>query len=174
MSERKKAPVTVTLSVLPDVYLEVATAEDLSRKKQKLTRATYRLLTDKPLRRELRRTAAPVAAMAAGSAIAALNRAVPKRKIVKKRGEALDTYTELVSSFAAVRKKYKDRRLRAAKRQGYDEKTGLYYPKKLKKLSKMSKLPKAEKLSTLSKAARLPRATREPKAQRYKIYKKKK
>ena len=174
MSERKKAPVTVTLSILPDVYLEVATTEDLQRKKQKITRTTYRLLTDQPLRRELRRTVAPVAAMATGSAVAALTRAVPKRKIIKKRGEALDAYTELVSSFAAARKKYRNKRLRAAKRQGYDEKTGLYYPKKLKNLSKMSKLPKADKLSTLSKATKLPHATREPRAQRYKIYKKKK
>ena len=171
MNERKKGHITLSLSVLPNVYLEVATVEDLKRKKKRFTRTTHRLLTDKPLRREIRRSVAPVAALATGAALNALTNAVPDKKIVKDRGELLESYTDLVSTFAKKRKKYKAKRLRYAKEQGFSEKTGLYHPKKLASLQKEQKL---SKLSGLPKAQTLPHAPKEPKAKKYKIYKEKK
>ena len=133
MSDR---PIVVSIAGMP------------KRKQKKIVkRMTKEVVRDKQYRKTLRRCEEPVpkevATAAAKAAVQATlgtktgNPAVPPKKT------ALERYTELVAAFAKARRSYHKRQkkqLKAAKRQGYDPKTGLY------KLAKVQKVTKAKRL----------------------------
>ena len=140
MENNNKPPIVVSIAGLP-------------RRKQKkvIKRITKEVTKDKGFKKSVRRAnrktgqklpktvkeAAVKAAVEATLGTKTGEPAIPERK------SGLEVYTELVGRFAAARKRYKKhqkKKLKAAKKVGYDPKTGFY------KLQKADKLKKAKRV----------------------------
>ncbi len=123
-------------------------------KKQVSKRLAREVIKDKQYRKTLRKSETPVpkdvAKAAARAAVDATLGVKSGKPAVPEKKTALETYTELVGKFAAARKKYKikqKKKNKAAKRDGFDAKTGLFKLKKAEKikLGKKAKPYKAKK-----------------------------
>lgn len=173
MEEKKSPPVTLSLSVFPDVKievaptseleLEVATPEALTRKGERVMEAAADLAADETLRRSVRVYVAPVVGMGVAAAVKALKQSTKKPKKPKK-GTAEAVYAGMVKAMSTYRKKRKMQ----LKKQGYHEETGLIHPKPCEKLPKLAKATKLSKLSKLPKAQKLPKAANAVKATKLK------
>ncbi len=140
MANTQKAPIVISVS-------------ELSRgeKKKVVKNLTRRVTKSKTFRKSLRHAETPIPKKVARSAaraavVATLDRAEP----APAPRTALDVYGDLVGKFAAARKRYKvraDKRAKVAKKNGYNESTGLYTLKKAPKikLAKKAKPYKAKK-----------------------------
>ena len=136
MENNNKSPIVVSIA-------------GLSRRKQKkvVKRITKEVTKDRGFKRSIRRSnretgqklpktvkeAAVKAAVEATLGTKTGEPAIPEKK------SGLQVYTELVEAFATARKRYKKhqkKKLKAAKRAGYDPKTGFY------------KLQKADRVKT--------------------------
>ena len=140
MENNNKSPIVVSIAGLP-------------RREQKKTvgRITKEVKKDKDFKRSIRKAnrrtghklpktvkeAAVKAAVEATLGVKTGEPAIPEKK------SGLEVYTELVGKFAAARRKYKDRqkkKLKAARKMGYDPETGFY------KLQKADKIKKAKRV----------------------------
>ena len=140
MKKNNKSPIVVSIAGLP-------------RRKQKkvVKRVTEEVKKDKDFKRSIRKAnrrtghklpktvkeAAVKAAVEATLGVKTGEPAIPEKK------SGLEVYTELVGKFAAARRKHKDRqrkKLKAARRMGYDPETGFY------KLQKADKIKKAKRV----------------------------
>ena len=150
MENNNKAPIVVSIAGLP-------------KKKQKkvVKRITKEVTKDKGFRKSVKKSnkatghklpkavkeAAVKAAVEATLGTKTGEPAIPEKK------SGLEVYTELVGKFAATRKKYRKKqakKLKAAKKEGFDTATGLYKLKpadriKLAKKNKAYKPKKAKK-----------------------------
>ncbi len=107
-------------------------------KKQVAKDMTRDVVKDKSYRKTLKRSDTPIPkAVAKAAARAAVDATLTRAEPAPEPKTALESYTEWVGKFAAARKKYRDtqkKKLKAAKKNGYCEKTGLYSLKKADKL----------------------------------------
>lgn len=173
MDDKKNPPVTLSLSVFPDVQievaptseleLEVATPEEITRKGERVMKAVGDLSADEPLRKSVRVYVAPVVGMGVAAAVRALKKSTKKPKKPKK-GTAEAVYAGMVKALSTYRKKRK----KQLEKQGYNEETGLIHPKPCEKLPKLAKAPKLTKLQRLPKAQKLPSAAKAVKATKLK------
>ena len=140
MENNNKSPIVVSIAGLP------------KRKQKKVVkRVTGEVKKDKDFKRSIRKAnrktgqklpktvkeAAVKAAVEATLGVKTGEPAIPEKK------SGLEVYTELVGRFAAARRKYKERqkkKLKAARKMGYDLETGFY------KLQKADKLKKAKRV----------------------------
>ena len=140
MEETNKSPIVVSIAGLP------------KRKQKKVVkRITKEVTKDKGFRKSVKKNnkatgqklpkavkeAAVKAAVEATLGTKTGEPAIPEKK------SGLEVYTELVGKFAAARRRYKDRqkkKLKAARKMGYDPETGFY------KLRKADKLKKAKRV----------------------------
>ena len=140
MKNKQKSPIVVSIA-------------GLSRREQKKTvgRMTKEVTRDRGFKKSIRKAnretgqrlpkavkeAAVKAAVEATLGVKTGEPAIPEKK------SGLEVYTELVGKFAAARRKHKDRqrkKLKAARRMGYDPETGFY------KLQKADKIKKAKRV----------------------------
>ena len=140
MKKSNNTPIVVSIAGLP-------------RRKQKKTvgRMTKEVTRDRGFKRSIRRAnretgqrlpkavkeAAVKAAVEATLGVKTGEPAIPEKK------SGLEVYTELVERFAAARKRYhkhQKKKLKAARRMGYDPETGFY------RLQKADKIKKAKRV----------------------------
>ena len=155
------------LSPTSELELEIFPRKEVSRKEDKAIRAVADLAADRPLRKDVVTYVLPVVGIGAAAAAKALRKSTGKPTAPKK-GTAEAAYAGLVKAFAKWRRKRK----KSLKKQGYNEETGLIHPKPCEKLSKLSKPVKLKRLNKLPKAQKLPAATKVTKAAKLKRLKK--
>ncbi len=143
MAKKNDRPIVISISGLSK-----------KEKKQVTKRMTHEVVHDKQYRKTLRHSETPipkeVAKAAAKAAVDATLGVKSGEPAVPEKKSGLEIYTELVGKFAAARKTYRKKqkkKLKAAKKQGYDAKTGLYKLKRADKvkLAKKAKPYKAKK-----------------------------
>ncbi len=136
----------------PTSPIVISIARPTKKQKKKAVKTLTRDVTkDRKYRKAVRHAETPIPkkvarAAARAAVVATLERAEP----LPEKRTALETYTDLVGRFATARKTYRvkqKKKLKAAKKAGYDEKTGLYKLKKADKvkLAKKAKPYKAKK-----------------------------
>ncbi len=127
----------------------VVSIAGMSKKEQKkvVKRMTGEVIKDKQYRKTLKRSEEPVskevAKAAAKAAVQATLGVKTGQPAVPPKKTALESYTDLVGKFAEARKAYKKKqkkKLKAAKKEGFDPKTGLYTLKKADKVKKIKKV----------------------------------
>lgn len=146
MEKKEKAPIVVSIAGMP------------KRKQKKVVkRMTKEVVKDKQYRKTLRKsdTKIPreVAEAAAKAAVQATLGTKTGKPAVPPKKTGLEVYTELVGKFAEARKTQKRKEqhaLKAAKKEGYNPKTGLYDLKPAAKVKKAKKL-KAKKAKKAKK-----------------------
>lgn len=161
--DEPETELTMELGPTSELELEIISAEELSRKESKAVRTAADLAADRPLRKDVVTYVLPVVGLGATAAAKAL-RKVTKKPASPKKGTAEAAYAGLVKAFAKWRKKRK----KALKKQGYSEETGLIHPKACESLPKLSKPQRLKKFGKLSKAQKLPKAPRITKAAKLK------
>lgn len=143
MAKKQDRPIVISIQGLPK-----------KERKQVVRRMTREVVKDKEYRKTLRCCDAPVPKdVAKAAAHAAVNATLGVKSgtpAVPPKKTALESYTELVGKFAKARKQYKikqKKKLKAAKKNGYDPKTGLFKLHKAEKvkLGKKGKPYKAKK-----------------------------
>lgn len=136
MEQNQNAPIVVSIAGMP------------KRKQKKVVkRITKEVVKDKRFKKTIRKCdqkipkdvkeAAVKAAVEATLGTKTGNPAVPEKKT------GLEVYTELVGAFAAARRKAKKKqakKLKVAKKEGYNPKTGLYVLKKADKIKTGKKI----------------------------------
>ena len=140
MENKEKAPIVVSIAGLPK-----------RKQKQVVKRITKEVTSDKGFKKSVRKSnketghklpkavkeAAVKAAVEATLGTKTGEPAIPEKKT------GLEIYTELVGKFAAARKKSKKKqakRLKIAKKEGFNPSTGLYTLKKADKIKLAKKL----------------------------------
>lgn len=197
MEDKKNPPVLFSLSLFPDtepegssppksvnedtsatelamelgptseLELEIFPKKEVARKEDKAIRTVADLAADRPLRKDVVTYVLPVVGIGASAAAKALRKSTGKPAAPKK-GTAEAAYAGLVEAFAKWRRKRK----KSLKKQGYNEETGLIHPKPCEKLPKLSKPVKLKRLNKLPKAQKLSAATKVTKAAKLKRLKK--
>ena len=136
MEQNQNTPIVVSIAGMP------------KRKQRKVVkRITKEVVKDKQFKKTIRKSemkipkdvkeAAVKAAVEATLGTKTGNPAIPEKK------SGLEVYTELVSAFAAARRKSQKKqakKLKAAKKAGYNPKTGLYVLKKADKIKTARKI----------------------------------
>ncbi len=140
MAKKQTPPIVISLHPLSKsekkkVVKDLSRDVTKSRKYRKALRST-----DTPIPKHVAKAAAQAAV------VATLNRAEPEPA----RRTALDVYTDLVATFSGARRRYKvkqKKHAKTAKKNGYNEKTGLYTLRRAPKvkLAKKAKPYKAKK-----------------------------
>ena len=147
MENNNKSPIVVSIAGLPK-----------RKQKKVVSRITKEVTKDRGFKKSIRKanrengqklpkavkTAAVKAAVEATLGTKTGDPAIPEKK------SGLEIYTELVGKFAAARKWYKKRqkkKLKAARKMGYDPQTGFYKLQKADKvkMAKKVKFKKAKK-----------------------------
>ena len=143
MTEKSHRPIVISIQGLPK-----------KDRRKVARRMTKEVTKDKQYRKALRRCEQPVskevAEAAARAAVNAVLGVKTGKPAVPPKKSALEKYTELVGRFAAARKKYKikqKKKLKAAIKNGYDPKTGVFTLQRGEKvkLGKKGKPYKAKK-----------------------------
>ena len=140
MEQNQKSPIVVSIAGLP------------KRKQKKVVkRITKEVTSDKGFKKSIKRSnketgqripkvvkeAAVKAAVEAALGTKTGEPAIPEKK------SGLEVYTDLVGKFAAARKKNRKaqaKKLKAAKKEGYNPQTGLYKLKKADKIKTAKKI----------------------------------
>lgn len=136
MESKGKKPIVVSIAGMP------------KRKQKKVVkRMTEEVIKDKEFRKTLRRSEEKipkeVAHAAARAAVQATLGTKTGNPVVPPKKTGLEVYTELVGKFAEarrVRKRKQKHALKAAKKEGYNPKTGFYDLKKADKIKKAKKV----------------------------------
>ncbi len=130
--EKEKKPIVVSIAGMPK-----------KEQKQVIKRMTDEVVRDKHFRKTIKRSEAPipkkVAKAAAHAAVEATLGVKTGKPAIPPKKTALETYTDLVERFAKARRAYQKKqkkKLKAAKKEGYSTKTGLYTLKKADKIQK--------------------------------------
>ncbi len=140
MAKKDQAPIVISISGLSK-----------GEKKKVVKTLTHDVAKNRKYRKALRQSETPIPKKAARAAArAAVVATLETAREPEPPATALDKYTALVAKLAKSRKKYKikqKKKAKAAKKNGYNEKTGLYTLKKAPKvkLAKKAKPYKAKK-----------------------------
>ncbi len=136
MAKKQTAPIVISISGLSK-----------GEKKKVVKTLTGDVTRDKQFRKTLKNAETPIPKKVAKSAARAAVVATLGAAEEPQEKTALDKYTELVAKFSEARKKYKikqKKKAKAAKKEGFDPKIGLYVLKKAAKV-KLAKKAKPRK-----------------------------
>ncbi len=140
MEKKKSAPIVISISGLSK-----------GEKKKVVKTLTHDVTKNKKYRKAVKHAETPIPKkVAKAAARAAVVATLEHDEPAPAKKTPLETYTDLVGKFSAARKKYKvkqKKKAKAAKKNGYNAKTGLYTLKKAPKvkLAKKAKPYKAKK-----------------------------
>ena len=134
--EQNKSPLVVSITGLPK-----------RKQKKVVSRITKEVTRDKQFRKALRKSETKVTKPVRNAVVKAAVEATLGTKTgepaLPRERTGLEVYTDLVGKFAVARKKHKKKQgkaLKAAIKQGYDPKTGLYRLKKADKIKTAKKI----------------------------------